>query len=58
MVTWRCVLVKESSNEYYYFSGEQNDMEEAEKAELIESTLSELINPDRELMLDYCADLC
>jgi|TARA_R110002020_G_scaffold474248_2_gene705083 hypothetical protein len=51
-------LVKESSNEYYYFSGEQNDMEEAEKAELIESTLSELINPDRELMLDYCADLC
>lgn len=49
---------RESNNEYYYFSGEQNDMEELERAELIESTLSELINPDRESVLDFYDDLC
>ncbi len=48
---------KESINAYYYYSGEQDDMEEIEREELRRNSLSELIYPDRELMIDFCSDL-
>ncbi len=48
---------KESINPYYYYSGEQDDMEEIEREELRRNSLSELIYPDRELMIDFCSDL-
>jgi|TARA_X000001388_G_C2189569_1_gene106959 hypothetical protein len=57
MVTWRCSVDKESINAYYYYSGEQDDMEEIEREELRRNSLSELIYPDRELMIDFCSDL-
>jgi hypothetical protein len=44
--------------EFYYFSGELEDLEEIQRA--IESTesINDLISPDREKVLDFCEDLC
>ena len=44
--------------EFYYFSGELNDMEEVQMSIEAEEIINELISPDREKVLDFCEDLC